>query len=316
MLLAASLTAMSLVGVGDELHSTNLSQAQFSDLYLHQLIHSLQQPLLFVCPLTTRNTKEKFQNLPRVTRPGRGSTHSEPAASLQGWHISSPLVLRGTLPTHESLWVMLPFPHPPPRASLHPLVLKTICQSVSSDMFSGPIPDHLKHSFAHEPVPHFEKAEIFWIGIINNPVPTAWVIAAFPSSLEGVWHPLFLLFCCFSSTDLSSTTLLPCLENFPMGVYSPDVHSVIGLKPLMYVISQTMQKKNVGIWDVLFFVTSLSFLILMSVSPLLPIIFSLAQSPPFFLPHLSEHFSLCATFAALSSCDQIGNYISEQTPAF
>lgn len=84
MLLAAGLTALSLVGAGDELHSTNLNQARSSDLYLHQPTHSLQQPLLLVCPLATRNTKEKFQNLPRVTQPGRGSTHSEPAASLRG----------------------------------------------------------------------------------------------------------------------------------------------------------------------------------------------------------------------------------------
>lgn len=45
------------------------------------------------------------------------------------------------------------------------------------------------------------------------------------------------------------------------------------------------------------------------------VIFSLPQSPPCF-PHLSEHFFLlCTTFAAWTSCDQIGNDISEQTQA-
>lgn len=71
---------------------------------------------------------------------------------------------------------------------------------------------------------------------------------------------------------------------------------------------------------VFFLVTSLSFLILNHASAYLfnfycYVIFSLPQSPPCF-PHLSEHlFFLCTTFAAWTSCDQIGNDISEQTQA-
>lgn len=49
-------------------------------------------------------------------------------------------------------------------------------------------------------------------------------------------HPLFLLFCCFSLRDVSCITLLPCLENFPVGVCSSDV---IEVRPLVYLISQT-----------------------------------------------------------------------------
>lgn len=65
---------------------------------------------------------------------------------------------------------------------------------------------------------------------------------------------------------------------------------------------------------VLSLATSLFLLILMHVFPTYIVIFSLSATKPSisFFSFIWTLFLLCTTFSAFNSCDQIGNYMSEQ----